>query len=81
MQLSYYDKRTVLTVFASCAGMEDYIDLAVTIEITVDHEADEAWVEGVKRKDGEHVSQLDGVFGAAEAWLDSHYDDALRGEL
>jgi hypothetical protein len=77
----YADIRTVLTVPVQCAGAEDDIDIAVTIEVTIDPEAEQAWVDGVRREDGEHVSPLDGVFSAAEAWVEKRAEYILRGDI
>ena len=79
--LTYIDIPTTLTVPVSCAGAEDEIDLAVTIEVTVDEDAEQNWVENVHRDDGARVSSIDGVFLAAEAWVDDRVESILRGEI
>lgn len=79
--LTYIDIPTTLTVPVSCAGAEDEIDLDVTIEVTVDPEAEQVWVENVLRDDGEHVSSVDGVFLAAEQWVDRRAEIILRGDI
>jgi hypothetical protein len=79
--LTYIDIPTTLTVPVSCAGAEDEIDLAVVIAVTVDQEAEQAWVETVHRDDGASVSPLDSVFLEAEAWVDRRVEFILRGDI
>jgi hypothetical protein len=77
----YTDIRTVLTVPVQCAGAEDEIDVAVTIQVTIDQEAKQVWVDIVKREDGERVALIDPVFGCAEAWIEKRAEDILRGDI
>lgn len=77
-----YDAQVTLTVPVSCAGMEDEIDIKTRIELVVDPDNEEAWIENVwNEESGEHASALDAHFAEAEAWLDRNYETVLRGEL